>query len=661
MRPGFAAQSWQRRHEQRRRRPFDVRSAATAHSRDSTKNQKLRRPHAYEAPVPAEKVRLRIGNLWSAGYALAARWPALPTCKHMTVNRRCAVGIVLSLMIATACGADDDETQAPPAPASTSEAREAPAEPPAADGGPVAAFVSAEADAPVVNDGDDWTLPDWVRPAPNSGFFSEDADPAHAVFLRSVDVSWRQLAPEPGVIDMDATGEAQGLSFDSLAEQLDAGGPYWMRVFASGVDWAPEWVADECDVATYGPDYDDQEHLPIWDDCVWGHLRDTYELLFVDEALAAHPNLRFVYMPGAFTWVEYDYDIVNDAVERGELEFDTYYEWYGTMLDDLGSIFGEHAYKVVFTGEDYPFGPFDADDDLHAREAVDAGFGIRTGITELFNYHLSEAPAYGSHVQPDGHLVVADDEPPHDGRRIVATENECYTDCGYETEDVYYAVRQSNLKALQLRMNWIYVVPEPSRLDEYAEHWDWVRLSMGHTANDSADAWAALRDAEDAYWNEDDAIAWDTAPYVRNLERWLVQRDRPGCIAHRSEVDVVSEEVASENGTAYEGLSTARDDEDTAFCFDLDDAFLDETPIDVVVKVTYLDQGDGSFVLEHGGTTTAAVERSGTDEGEWRTATIMVPALAAGPDDVDFTIQTTDGDDLVVRFVRVVKLAAPDV
>ncbi len=513
-----------------------------------------------------------------------------------------------------------------------------------------------------ITEGDDWSMPGWVLPATGTGFFSEDADPAHRVDLRSVDLSWRQLQPDgPGAIDRESTGSAQGMEFESLATQLAEPGPFWMRVFASGVDWAPEWVVEDCGVKTYGPDYDDQWHLPIWDDCVWGHLSALYTLLFADQALAADPDLRFVYVPGAFTWVEYDYDMISIAADRGELAVDRYLAWYRTMLADLVSIFGNERTKLVFTGEDYPFGPFDESDDLLAREAVDAGMGIRTGISELANFHLSEAPAYGSHIGQDGHIVVDDRAAPHDGR-VIATENECYRDCGYMTDDPYYSVRQSNLKSLQLRTNWLYVVPGPSYLDEFAEHWEWVRLSLGRTAADSPDAWAALRDAEDVYWTEDDTIDWPNRPYVRNLERWLVQRDAaPDGVLVRSEADVHVHDLAPENGTAYEGLRTDHANGVDSFYFDLDDRFFgDVDPHDVLVKVTYLDAGTGSFTIEHPGGPSAAVDR--TDTGSWKTATVPITgfaatgSLAAG---TDFAIRAPDGDDLTIRFVRLVRVDAP--
>ncbi|MET1053599.1 MAG: hypothetical protein ABWX65_13265 [Mycetocola sp.] len=559
-----------------------------------------------------------------------------------TLLRLAAVAALLAVGLVTACTGPQPEPPEPPAPNAD---------------GPAFPFLDA-GEGVVIRAGDDWSLPASARPAANSGFFSEEASADDHVFTRSVDVSWRQIQPSDGDLDRGASGEAQGMSFDSLDDQLVGADRFWMRIFASGESWAPEWVAEDCGVSTYGPDYDGERHLPIWDECVWGHLLDTYRRLFVDGGLAADPRLSFVYVPGAFTWAEYDYEMVTSAVDAGDLDLESYLAWYDHAWTDLADLFGEHANKLVFTGEDYPFGPFDAADDLLAKQAVDAGLGIRTGITELSNFHLSEAPAYGSHIEPNGHLSLDDTLPVHDGTRIVATENECYNDCGYETDDPYYAVRQSNLKALQLRTNWIYVVPGPSYFAEYPEHWDWVRLSMGATAETATDAWAALRDAEDTYWAGDEvgpfgaADAWASRPFVRNLERWLVQVDEPGSVAHRSDADVHAEVFEADNGTAYEGLTTDADGGDTGFVFEVDPRFAAASGA-CVVKVTYLDAGAGGFTVDVGEWSSPLIERTG--DGEWKTATVALEpgALAADP---SFRISLApDADDLTARFVRVVR------
>ena len=55
------------------------------------------------------------------------------------------------------------------------------------DVGPRTSFVDAGPSGVTVADGDDWSLPGWVRPAPNSGYFSEEADASELVAVRSVD------------------------------------------------------------------------------------------------------------------------------------------------------------------------------------------------------------------------------------------------------------------------------------------------------------------------------------------------------------------------------------------------------------------------------------------------------------------------------------------
>ncbi|WP_394771638.1 hypothetical protein [Lacisediminihabitans sp.] len=535
-------------------------------------------------------------------------------------------------------------------------------DPPASpDAQPTAPFIVPGTSGVWIVDGDDWSLPSGVTPAPNSGFFSESADAATHVDVRSIDVTWGQLQPvQGGQLDTTRAGSAEGMTLAPLASQLADGGPFWMRIFASGETWAPRWVATACGVKTYGPDYEGQRHLPIWNECVWSHLLETYRALFVRQGLAADPRLRFVYVPGAFTWAEFDYETITSAVDVGDLDFAAYKRWYDHAWTDLVGIFGANSAKLVFTGEDYPFGPFGEKENLLARQAVDAGLGIRTGITELSNFHLSEAPAYGSAVQPNGHLLVDETLPIHDGTRVVATENECFTDCGYSTRDPYYAVRQANLKALQLRMNWDYVVPVPSYLRKYAAHWNWTRLSLGKTAATSADAWADLRDAEDTYWKDNatgrfaDPAAWKSRPFVRNLERWLVQVDVPGSVAHRSTADIHRHVFEKDNGVAYEGLSTRVAAGDTGFAFDVDPAFAAASVgIPLLLKVTYLDRGTGAFSVRYPGGHSAQVRRG--DTGRWRTATLALPGLRLDTGNRLRLALAPGAHDLDVRFVRLVK------
>ena len=537
-----------------------------------------------------------------------------------------------------------------------------------AGGGPATELVVAELGEVVVAPGDDWTMPEWARPAPDSGFFSTTPDPESGVDVRAVDVTWAQVAPEDDApLDLERLGSAQGMRLEPLGDQLAEPGPYWLRLFATGVDWAPRWVIDDCGVAPVGRDDHGQGHLPIWDPCVWDALRDTWRRLLVDAGILADPDFRFAYVPGGFTWVEFNLDVVGQAADGGVVDESAFLSWFDEMLHDFAAIAGDRVGRLVYTGEDYPRGPFGHADDLLAAAAVSAGLGVRTGITEVSNFHLSETPAYGSSIRPDGHLTSRPPPPVGSAGRVLATENECFQACGFEAVDPDYAVVASNLKALQLRMNWVYVETAQSRFRELPEHWDWVRLSLGRRPVDSPDAWAALREAEDTFWADPDTPgpfgpggrAWAGRPFVRNLERFLVQRDvAPRAVPVRSAADVHVDELTSANGTAYEGLRTDLARGSDSLAFDLDDTFAADA-FDALVKVTYLDRGAGGFRVRTADARSPVVGRE--DSGEWRTATLRVPALAAdgamrGGTDLWLTVR---GEDLDVRFVRVVRRHAP--
>jgi hypothetical protein len=539
---------------------------------------------------------------------------------------------------------------------------------PARANGHDSGLVTATAKRPTVRPGDDWSLPAWAKPAKDSGFFSEAASPRNHVKARSIDVTWRQIQPRPNApLDLDATGTAEGMPFASLRHQLAQPGPYWLRMFATGRPWAPDWVVRRCGVVTVGPDYDGMRHVPIWNPCVWKALRATWRKLLVGQGILDDPQFRFAYVPGGFTWSEFDFDIISEAYRHGRVTKRRFLDWFGEMTQFFARVGGEHRGQLVYTGEDYPWGPFGHADDLLATQAVQAGLGVRTGIAELSNFHLSETPAYGSHILANGHLEITRPPPTGSHGRVTAPENECFVDCGYHAQHLRYAVEMANLKALQLRMNWLYVVPHPSRLHAFAALWRWVRLSLGHRAADSADAWAALRTASDEFWRHahppfgPHGRVWRHRPWVRNYERFLVQRDvAPHAIAHRSRATVYRHEIEADNGIAYEGLRTSIRHGDRALAFDVARNFLGgRQRADVLVKVTYLDRGHGRFRVRYAGGRTPSAQLRGS--GRWLTATFRLNNFAAHdrlPGSTDFWL-TTRGSDLTARFVRVVKLHAP--
>lgn len=515
--------------------------------------------------------------------------------------------------------------------------------------------------------GDDWSLPAGTPVAPDSGFFSEGADPGRHVDVHVVDVTWRMLEPAEGEFRDDLAGRAQDMDLAPLADQLAVPGRYWLRVWLTNVRWAPRWVVEDCGLAAAGNDEDGGRHLPIWNACFWGHAVDLYRHLLVDLGIADDPDLVLAYVPGGFAWAEFDFDVVDQAVAAGDLTVPAFVSWFHQMVADLTGLMGDQAGKLVYTGEDHPFASLGTADDLLARYAVEHGMGVRTGISELSNFHLNEVPAYGTTIGQDGHLVTDEDWVLRAPGRISAAEHECYLDCGFHTDQLGYAIRQSNLHALAaLRTNWLYVVPHDSYLDWFAAHWSWVRHSLGQTAATSADAWVALRRATDEYWADDDTadeagVDWNGRPVVHDLERWVHQLEQaPGCHGRRgSEVHVGV--LAPENGVVREGRRTDAAAGQPHLCFSVDDTFLAPTEAaDLDVLVTYVDRGRGSFVLTvpgEGGRLRSP-EVALTDTGRRRTVRFNVAGGrmdASLPGGADLRLTRVRGADVDVQLVRVVR------
>ncbi len=362
--------------------------------------------------------------------------------------------------------------------------------------------------APVISPGDDWSLPGWVTPVSDYVFYSEDADAAFHVNSHVIDVTWRQLNPYPGVYTQslaDSWSEVNGdatFSFDSFASQRAQPGHYWLRIWMSGEQWAPAWVLSDCNIPAGQRwlDHSGQDrHIPLWNPCIWNHAKNLYRTVLQDWGVRSDPRFELAYVPGGFYYTEFDFDVMWAAYQDGVTTTTDLLAWLADVRQSLAAIAdGENTdpdddfhNKLAYTGEDYPFdfigsgfGAFEH----HAADATAMGLGVRSGITELFNFHLNESPAYGSHIDTDGHVRIDESAPVHANHAIIGNENECYNSCGFSTADPYYAVVMSNLKALQLRTNRLYVVPADSYMPQYSDHWDWVEKELGRNAGNSPDA-----------------------------------------------------------------------------------------------------------------------------------------------------------------------------
>ncbi len=537
-------------------------------------------------------------------------------------------------------------------------------------------LLSGSPPAQTITPGYDWSLPAWSQPLPQR-FYSENASPAHGVDIRVVDLSWRQLNPQPGVFSRTTAGVVDGMTFPSLDDQLAQGGPYWLRIWTSGSDWAPDWVVQNCNIQTTWPDAEGQaSHLPIWNSCVWNAMKDLFRQVWLNWGLLADPNLQFTHVPGAFYYTEFDFDIPFQAAQAGQLSFSQFDSWFHQAMTDLVNIANgenqnpddDYAWKLVYTGEDYPFDDiWNGASNLFARDAVQLGMGIRNGITELANFHLNHAPAWGLSIAADGHVQVDEGQFSRWGQRTAAGENECFNACGYTTADPEYAVRMANLKVLQMRANRLYVVPADSYMNAYPQHWNWVRHELGKDVLDAPDAWVALRRAEDTYWdpvNGDSSHSWNDTPWVRNLERWLVQRNTAPDGQSRDGTGVRNQVLTPENGQAIEGRRTDHANGQDWLYFFLDDRFADDPGQSWQLLVTYVDNSLAQWQVQyHDGQqaqlTPALIQQN---DGQLRTARFdlgSVPFANALPGGADLRIYNGGAADVEIPFVRLLRLQQP--
>ena len=527
------------------------------------------------------------------------------------------------------------------------------------------------------------SLPDWVQPSLNAGLVGEAAAPELNVPMRAVQVTWRQINPDnpddpdypdnpkTGVFSQTGTGHAEDISMRSLADQLADGGPFWMRIWASGIDWAPQWVINKCNVSAIGTDYNGEGHLPLWNSCVWEEYLKMMRQVFIGWDLRSNPDFRFLWVPGGFAWCEFDFEVITQAANNG-LTFSTFNSWFQQAMYDLANIFNgenqdpadDQANKLVYTGKDYPNGPWGTDGDGLALDAVTQGMGIRISNAELFNYHNNQLPSCGTRITSDGHVEIDESALIRQNGRLVVAELTCFNDCGYTTNDTEYAVRLAALKALQLRVDYLHVLPLHSYIEVYPALWNYVRLSLGKKPADSPDAWVVLREYEDTFWTTDTTVSWTGSPWLKNMERFLVQRDVTPNGVSQPGSEQKDQVWDARNGRSYEGRKTNHQSGSDFLYFDINDQFLNQASVPVKLQITYLDEGDNAWWVEYAGKEGHKRTESVMNENSGQKKTVQF-VIQDGwfdnslPGGTDFYIYNGGAGDVEIYFVWLIKQQAP--
>lgn len=528
---------------------------------------------------------------------------------------------------------------------------------------------------------DDWWLPDWVEPKPGVIDFygrKPDSVPDASASLDLLSLRWKDVNPADGVYD-----------WTPLEAALAKDGPLYLRLENSHVVHCPDWLAAKYPDLPASILRGDKPQLDNWDFDTGGTfyppwhpgVRGEFQRLlksFGAKGFGDDPRLRFLYIPGAWAWGEHGLDFIDEMSAAG-MTPETYLDWWTETLDAYVAAVGpENRGKLMYTGHDYL--PNASSEDSarkrlwngtigrkHFIEVMRRGGSTRWGLLEKFDFMNSDLPNYGLPAVEIGGRIhqVADETNPllSDPRRLIGSENEELDNSNIPWSN-YYQLKMTALRSLSLRVNRVFTNAEI--WEEAPELHEYLLKSLDRRPADSPDAWCALRSARDVYqeWSRYDS-GWRGEWWYDNWERWLWQREVEGegrtVATHDARIPVRFNEMKKE--ARRTDLANGND----SFHFWVEDRFLHGGSHAVWIKVTYLDENDATWWIEYdaanGNPAKRTAPHTNRNDGRWRTITFAVDDAAfegRQPAGSDFRIHNGGEHDLTLRFVRVIRLNAPD-
>jgi hypothetical protein len=178
----------------------------------------------------------------------------------------------------------------------------------------------------------------------------------------------------------------------------------------------------------------------------------------------------------------------------------------------------------------------------------------------------------------------------------------------------------------------------------YPEQMVWVGQSLGRTVQDSPDIWCALRES----------YVRKVGP-VKNMERWLYQRDSPGFETSpvvKIEHPVKMWMVEGDKNFDY----IARQGKQIGLA--VDDRWCGGGPVDVALKTTYFDKGFGTVSVTlktKAGDITKQMKLTGSDQLKTVTFMVKEAIFPAKKMAYDVVFKST-GYAAVLSFVRIIRL-----
>jgi len=527
----------------------------------------------------------------------------------------------------------------------------------------------------------DFSLPPHVQPAPNSGIYiSRNIDGVSRMnilrqagfkghLIKQVNVHWKQLEPVEDMYRFDLLQQA----ITSASE----GGQYKIELHIKGAvrrfnhfTLAGQRLDDIKEMEESAPLWLAKYNIPIVAEKPTSVFQifnyDIYDRRYHSRYIALlnelgatgilqNPAISVIYLH-------------NKSSSRGEegvgpSEQDPNRAKYLERMDTWAKIAGSRKNLIMETSFE--------DRDIQA--ALDRGMGQRNGFIENYLTH-GHTSTLGQGIDRRGYLIVNEDHPLIRGDVASGDENEEYEDNSFYRKrfgsfsSFPHRYHESMLRVLQMRRSTLWAESIKGFIDPALLQF--VALELGRTVEDAPDAWSYLResylfDTVHRHWVDvdSDIIRKDGSMPLKNFERWLYQRDDPS-----QRVRTVAVEPKGFGGLQffrhknYDYDYTARRT-DVAnsmdrIAFAVEDKFLFGKSHQVAIKVTYFDQGFGSFALKYKKANGSSGARS---QNKKNTGTILTRTyiiddidLSASGMETDFYLEACR-DDLTVRMVRIIK------
>jgi hypothetical protein len=488
----------------------------------------------------------------------------------------------------------------------------------------------------------DWTLPQGVKPTEGSGIFNLNSRvpanyPGH--HLKQVNAKWKDLEPVEGRYDFSSiTAHLNDRNYDGILLNVRGmvvsitdtnGNP----IHTSEIT-APQWLSQSAPKVT-----EPVRHGFRITNLKLSDPRVKSKLIALIEAFGRTS------IPGDKRVVAHIMHGVSGS--RGEECCATQGNasaTYAALQDVISAwtrAYGPHAKKLAWLKED-PESLFD-------HSVRRGGTGMRGGMIENWvrNQYTPGSAQQTGQIYDNGYLVVDENFAPIAERRAWIDENEVYDRRFSSQQIIQQNYRMATLRALQMRRSIMWT-ERNSEINPPLLNW--MSLELGKDVRDAPDAWVALMRTWTLSSGEKE---------IKNLERWLYQRDRSGV--------VTTPAVQRDHGFNPSGndllsrdkwhVDLARKGREIGIA--VDDRFLSGGPHEVAIKVTFLDSSREDWRLEYtkanGGTGARTVRGSGSDVV--RTATFFIDDFEASQQgtNFDFWLRSAGGDTPFM-FVRLIRL-----